>query len=89
NQVGACALIKGAKHPEAAKVFLNFVLSKEAQELLSKEIKRRPARTDVTPPEGLAPTAELKLVRPDPLWVSQQKDQILDKFDEVRQQAGK
>jgi iron(III) transport system substrate-binding protein len=89
NQVGAAAVVAGAQHPEAAALFVNFLMSPEAQELQSSVIGRRPARADVAPPEGLAPIEGLNLVRPDPVWASQEIDQILDRFDEIRRETGR
>jgi iron(III) transport system substrate-binding protein len=40
-------LIKGARHPAAAKAFIEYVGSFEAQELAARESFRLPARTDI------------------------------------------
>ena len=45
-------LIKGARHPAAAKAFIEYVGSFEAQELAARDSFRLPARTDI-PPERL------------------------------------
>lgn len=44
-------LIKGARHPAEAKLFLDWVGSKEIQELAAAELFRLPARTDLPPGE--------------------------------------
>ncbi len=46
----AIAIAKVAPHPEAAKIFLDFMLSREAQQFLSTVLKRESARTDVELP---------------------------------------
>lgn len=51
------ALVKGAKHPAEAKLFLDWIGGKEAQELAAREAFRLPARTDL-PPEGLPDWAQ-------------------------------
>jgi iron(III) transport system substrate-binding protein len=89
NQVGAAAVVRGAQSPRAAELFVNFLMSVEAQTLQSEIIGRRPARTDVAPPPGLEALEGLQLVRPDPVWASEQKDAILDRFDELRREAGR
>lgn len=58
------ALIKGAKNPEPAKKFIDFMLSKEVQEVTFKEFGRRPVRADVPTP-GAKPTAEIKIINYD------------------------
>lgn len=47
------ALVAGAPHPEEAKAFVAWALSKEAQTLLATRVGRRPVRKDVPPPAGL------------------------------------
>jgi iron(III) transport system substrate-binding protein len=42
-------LVKGARHPEEAKAFIEFVGSVEGQELAAREAFRLPARTDLPP----------------------------------------
>lgn len=44
---GSLALYKNAPHPNAAKIFINWNLSKEGQLLLSKGTDRQSARTDL------------------------------------------
>jgi iron(III) transport system substrate-binding protein len=58
-------LVKGARHPEEAKAFIEFVGSIEGQELAARDAFRLPARTDV-PPERLPQWAQdvLKELKP-------------------------
>lgn len=42
------AVFKNPPHPNATKVFINWLLSKEAQELISQKLKQNSRRTDVT-----------------------------------------
>jgi iron(III) transport system substrate-binding protein len=51
------ALVKGAKHPAEAKLFIDWVGSLEAQELAARQAFRLPARTDL-PPERLPAWAQ-------------------------------
>jgi len=50
-------LVRGAPHPAAAKLFIDFVGSVEGQELAAREAYRLPARTDL-PASGLPPWAQ-------------------------------
>lgn len=47
----AIGLVKGAKHPAAARAFLEWVGSPEAQRLAAERAYRLPARTDIPPAE--------------------------------------
>jgi iron(III) transport system substrate-binding protein len=51
------ALVEGARHPEAARAYIDFVGSREAQQLAAREALRLPARTDL-PREDLPPWAQ-------------------------------
>ena len=50
-------LVRGAPHPVAAKLFIDFVGSVEGQELAAREAFRLPARTDL-PASRLPPWAQ-------------------------------
>lgn len=50
-------LVAGARHPEEAKAFIDFVGSLEGQELAAREAFRLPARTDL-PPDRLPQWAQ-------------------------------
>jgi iron(III) transport system substrate-binding protein len=52
---GAVALFNRAPHPNAAKVFINWLLSKEGQTVFAQAQGYVSARADVPVPEGTAP----------------------------------
>ncbi|MCL4516392.1 MAG: extracellular solute-binding protein [Firmicutes bacterium] len=81
SEVDAVGIIKGAKDPKAAALFLDFVESKEMHELMRNVLMRRSARADVAPPASLAPTSELDIIMRDARWISEQQDKILKDFD--------
>lgn len=54
------ALIRGAPHPQAAKRFLDFLLSKAVQEMLAQKLSLRSVRTDAATPPGLLPIDEIE-----------------------------
>ncbi|MBM3532542.1 MAG: ABC transporter substrate-binding protein [Alphaproteobacteria bacterium] len=55
------AALKTAKNPAAARAFIDFILSKEGQELAVAQ-GYLPARRDVKPPAGFPPLADVKLI---------------------------
>lgn len=59
------AILSTAKNPEAAKAFVDFLLSREGQELAVSQ-GYLPAHPDVTPPEGFPPRSEIRLLPFDP-----------------------
>src|SRR5439155_12952900 len=52
NNITAFGVLKAARHPNAALLFINWALSKEGQEFITKTAHYQSMRTDV--PDGLA-----------------------------------
>ena len=59
------AILKTAKNPEAAKAFVDFLLSKDGQKLAS-DMGYLPAREGIAPPEGFPSRDQIKLMPFDP-----------------------
>jgi len=67
---GSTGLLAGAPHPNAAKLFAEFLLGPEVSEYYAAD-QRFPLRADVPAPESLVPLADLKLIMvPDTKVVS-------------------
>jgi iron(III) transport system substrate-binding protein len=45
----AIGLVRGSRHPDAARAFIDYVGSKEAQLLTAREVFRLPVRNDLPP----------------------------------------
>lgn len=56
-------VIKSAPHPNAARLFMNFLLGKEAGEILVKS-RYEAMRADVKPLPGAKTVTEIKIIRP-------------------------
>ena len=59
------AILSTARNPEAAKAFVDFILSREGQELAASQ-GYLPAHPDVAPPAGFPPRSEIRLLDFDP-----------------------
>jgi iron(III) transport system substrate-binding protein len=59
------AILSTAQNPEAAKAFVDFLLSREGQELAAAQ-GYLPAHPDVAPPPGFPPRSEIRLLDFDP-----------------------
>jgi len=77
------ALIKGAKHPKAARLFLDYAVSKEVMELLAEKFSLRSARTDVSPPKGFVPLSEIKAVPYDMEWAGKNYTAFIKKWQDI------
>jgi iron(III) transport system substrate-binding protein len=58
------AILRGTKNPQAARAFVDFLLSKEGQELAVSQ-GYFPARKDVKPPPGFPDVATLRILAVD------------------------
>ncbi len=77
------AIIKDAVNMENAKVFVDFVLSKETQEIMAKNLSRRSIRNDVDSPEGLDALSTIKQVDYDFNWAASDKEAILNEWKKI------
>jgi len=77
------AVIKGAKNMENAKAFVDFAVGKDVQNLLQKEFKRRPVRTDAAETQGIPASKDIKLVNYDFDWASANKDAVIKRFTKI------
>ncbi len=59
------AILSTAQNPDAAKAFVDFLLSPEGQQLAADQ-GYLPAHPDVTPPEGFPARSEIRLIAFDP-----------------------
>lgn len=78
----AVYLLKGAKHPDAAKLFIDFAVSKAFQEKLS-EMGDRPNRIDVSAPKGYPTPDQIKQVNYDPFWGAKNRANILKRWEYI------
>ncbi|HTX71926.1 MAG TPA: ABC transporter substrate-binding protein [Rectinemataceae bacterium] len=74
------AVIKGAKNPQNARLFVDFVTSKKVQMKIARDLNRRSCRVDVAPAAGLLSTASMHVIPGDFVWASANRDQIIARF---------
>lgn len=76
------AVIKGSPHPNAAKLFAEFMISPEAQKLFPED-GGYAARTDVEPPKGNPKLADVKSIAVDYEQVEKDSTAVKRKFNEI------
>ncbi|REJ26451.1 MAG: iron ABC transporter substrate-binding protein [Caldibacillus debilis] len=76
-------IVKGAKHLENAKKFVDFVTSKEAQDALGQQLTNRPLRKDVTLGDHMKPLDQIHVIYEDEEYVKNNRDKILEKYQEI------
>lgn len=77
------AIFKNSANKEAAKVFVDYFLSKEGQEALREADARVMARGDVAVPEAIGNVDTGKLINQDVLLFGSQREDILAKWAEM------
>jgi iron(III) transport system substrate-binding protein len=85
-QAEGLAVIKGAKHPEAARKFVDFTTRKDVREAILQKFFRRPARTDLDFAAlgiKLAPLKDIKLARYDVEAWAKERDATLKRIQEM------
>ena len=60
------AVVKNAPHANAAKLFENWILSKDAQSFVEKKFGRTPTRLDVPGEKGIIDPAKDPVIYSDP-----------------------
>jgi iron(III) transport system substrate-binding protein len=64
-------ILKGSKNPNAAKLFMEFLAGVEYSRILAKSFEQ-PLRTDVAPPAGAKPLADLTMLSPTPAQIEKE-----------------
>ncbi|MBM3534891.1 MAG: extracellular solute-binding protein [Alphaproteobacteria bacterium] len=78
----ASGIIKGGPNPDNARLFLDFVNTKEAHAIVVKT-NRRSVRADVAAPSGQIPTGEIKTFAYDDAAAARDRKTNLEKFDDL------
>lgn len=78
------SVVKGSPHPNAAKLFATFMLTKEVQEIFPKS-GGYAARSDVAAPKGSPDFNSLKVIEVDYNYIQAQGNNIKKKFNEALQ----
>ncbi|NLI13945.1 MAG: ABC transporter substrate-binding protein [Peptococcaceae bacterium] len=83
------AIVKGTKNEEAAKVFIDWILSKRGMETIAKNRNAAVARTDVQIPEGIVDIKSIKLFATDFKANAEKRDALLAEWSKHVKAAGK
>ncbi len=66
--VGPVAILAAAPHPNCARLFVDFLLGPEGQQLMNDPVGAYSLRPGASPPPGRLPLAELQLLLPTAGW---------------------
>ncbi|MDR1684968.1 MAG: extracellular solute-binding protein [Desulfovibrio sp.] len=77
------ALVAGSAHPQEARAFFDYLLSRQTVSEIFRKFYRRPARTDADDVEGLPSINTLKIVQNNPAEANRMQKELLGKWREV------
>jgi iron(III) transport system substrate-binding protein len=77
------AIIKGAKNMDNAKLFMDFLTSKKAQDAFGTQLTIRPLRKDAELADYMKPLKDIKLLEEDRDYVFEHKKEIAEKYTEI------
>lgn len=79
---GSEAIAKNAPHPNAAKLFMSFMVSRETQQFLADAAGLRSFHPDVKLKPGVVPLSEIKILPADPVAQEAATEEIKKKYSE-------
>ncbi len=82
TELGGCGVISKSARPNAARLFFDWWMGEEGQKLLVDGGKYS-SRTDIAPPTGSPPLAELKLLTLDYAEYQANRTEILEKMTDI------
>lgn len=80
---GTAGVIKDAKNMDNAKLFIDFLISQEVQDILGTDTTNRPVLKEVKVGDGMKPMSEIKTITEDQAYVNSHKDQLVERFKEI------
>lgn len=76
-------IVKGAKNLENAKKFVDFIISKEAQDAFGTKLTNRPLRKNAELGDHMTPMEDINIIIEDVEYVKENRDQIIEKYIDV------
>lgn len=79
----SATIIKGAKNMDNAKLFMDFILSEEVQNIWGSTLTNRPVMKDAQTSEFMTPLSEIYVIEEDIPYVSEHKQELVDHYTEI------
>ena len=79
----SATIVKGARNMDNAKLFMDFILSDEVQNIWGSTLTNRPIMKDAQTSDYMVPLADIKVLEEDIPYVSQHKQEIVDHYTEI------
>lgn len=76
-------IIKGCKNMDNAKLFVDFVISEEMQNIYGTTLTNRPVRKDAKTSDTMKPFSDIKVIEEDMNYVSSHKKELIEKYTDI------
>ncbi|HEY3397480.1 MAG TPA: extracellular solute-binding protein [Armatimonadota bacterium] len=88
--IGPVAILAAAPHPNCARLFLDYLLSQEGQQLVVDRLEAYSVRPGLAPPKGRLPLSKLRLITPAAGWTdyASKRDLLRSEFSELMGPGG-
>jgi iron(III) transport system substrate-binding protein len=80
--IGSAGVMKDAPHPNAARLFISFLFSREGQQFLVEKGYYRSIHPDIVEPADRVPLSRIKVLTADPVEQEQAMDEVKRKYSE-------
>lgn len=77
------AIVKDAKNMKNAKLFMDFIISEEVQNIYGTTLTNRPVREGAKTGDYLTPIADIKVIEEDIKYVNENKSAIVEKYTDI------
>ena len=77
------AMVANCPNPDMAGIFMDFLVSKECQQVMSDEFGRRTIRSDMEQPDVLPNLDEIYFIDYDFAWAGAGKEDVVAKWEEI------
>jgi iron(III) transport system substrate-binding protein len=77
------AIVKGAKNIVNAKLFIDFVISEEVQNIFGSTLTNRPVREGAATADYMTPMTDIYVIVEDQDYVSANKAKIVERYTEI------
>lgn len=79
----SAAIIKGANNLDNAKLFIDYIISQEVQDILGTTTTNRPVRKDAKTSENMKAMTDIKVIEEDYDYVIEHKDEIVKRYNDI------
>lgn len=79
----SATIVKGAKNMDNAKLFMDFILSEEVQNIWGETLTNRPVMKGAKTSDSMKPFSEINVIEEDIPYVSEHKQEIVDRYTEI------